>query len=122
MGYNLLIKEEIVFMMFPVKRVKDELVKEFAISNMTIDTFAQMHSIKPEALRSWIDEITHPVPGSKSDGDFNVFSTNDFVELDIPAVSKQSITLSKNRKDLITIRAFIMIFQTKKKHVLVAAS
>ena len=33
------------FMMFPVKRVKDELVKEFAISNMTIDTFAQQNII-----------------------------------------------------------------------------
>lgn len=92
-------------MMFPVKRVKDELVKEFAVSNMTIDTFAEMHSIKPEALRSWINEITHPAPGNNVDGEFDIFSTNDFVELDIPAVSKQSITLSRNRKDLITIRA-----------------
>ena len=92
-------------MMFPVKRVKDELVKEFAVSNMTIDTFAEMHSIKPEALRSWINEITHPAPGNNVDGEFDIFSTNDFVELDIPAVSKQTITLSRNRKDLITIRA-----------------
>ena len=38
-------------------------------------------------------------------GESDVFSTNDFVELDIPKVSKQSIILSRNRKDIITVRA-----------------
>lgn len=90
-------------MIFPVKRVKEELVKEFAASTMRIDDFAEAHSITPEALKSWIDEVMHPAPAAK--GDFNVFSTTDFVELDIPKVSKQGITLSKNRKDLITVRA-----------------
>ena len=32
------------------------------------------------------------------------FSTTDFVEVDIPKVSKQSITISKNRKEFITVR------------------
>ncbi len=43
-------------MIFPVKRVKEELINEFAVSNMDIETFSQMHSIQPEALRSWIHE------------------------------------------------------------------
>lgn len=43
-------------MIFPVKRVKEELINEFAVSNMDIETFSQMHGIKPEALRSWIQE------------------------------------------------------------------
>lgn len=90
-------------MMFPVKRVKDELVKEFAASNMKIEDFAEIHSIKPDALKSWIDEMMHPSVPAK--GDFDVFSTNDFVELDIPKVSKQSISISRNRNDFITIRA-----------------
>ena len=90
-------------MIFPVKRVKEELINEFAVSNMDIETFSQMHSIQPDALKSWIDEVMHPAPAAK--GDFDVFSTTDFVELDIPNVSKQGITLSKNRKDLITVRA-----------------
>ena len=87
-------------MVFPVKRVKEELINEFAVSNMDIETFSQMHSIQPDALKSWIDEVMHPSPAKDE-----VFSTTDFVELDIPKVSKQGITLSRNRKDLITIRA-----------------
>lgn len=87
-------------MIFPVKRVKEELINEFAVSNMDIKTFSQMHSIQPDALKSWIDEVMHPTPAKNE-----VFSTTDFVELDIPKVSKQGITLSKNRKDLITVRA-----------------
>ncbi len=40
-------------MIFPVKRVNEELINEFADSNMDIETFSKMHSIQPEALRSW---------------------------------------------------------------------
>ena len=87
-------------MIFPVKRVKEELINEFSVSNMDIETFSQMHSIQPDALKSWIDEVMHTAPAKNE-----VFSTTDFVELDIPKVSKQGITLSKNRKDLITVRA-----------------
>lgn len=43
-------------MIFPIKRVKEELINEFAVSKMDIETFSQMHSIQPEALRSWIHE------------------------------------------------------------------
>lgn len=49
-------------MIFPVKRVKEELINEFAVSNMDIETFSQMHSIQPDALKSWIDEVMHPAP------------------------------------------------------------
>lgn len=42
----------------------------------------------------------HPTPAKNE-----VFSTTGFVELDIPKVSKQGITPSKNRKDLITVKA-----------------
>ncbi len=70
-------------MVFPVKRVKEELINEFAVSNMDIETFSQMHSIQPDALKSWIDEVMHPAPAKNE-----VFSTTDFVELDIPKVSK----------------------------------
>lgn len=87
-------------MIFPVKRVKEELINAFAVSNMDIETFSQMHSIQPDALKSWIDEVVHPSPAKDE-----VFSTTDFVELDIPKVSKQGISLSKDRKDLITVRA-----------------
>ena len=87
-------------MIFPVKRVKEELINEFAVSNMDIETFSRMHSIQPDALKSWMDEAMHPAPAKNE-----VFSTTDFVELDIPKASKQGITLSKNRKDLITVRA-----------------
>ena len=41
----------------------------------------------------------HPTP-SKGE----IFSTTDFVEVDIPKVSKQNITISKNRKEFITVR------------------
>jgi hypothetical protein len=87
-------------MIFPVKRVKEELVKEFSVSKLDITTFSEMHNIDPEALRSWIKEAMYPTP-SKDE----VFSSTDFVELDIPKVSKQSINLSKNRNKLITVRA-----------------
>ena len=87
-------------MIFPVKRVKEELINEFAVSNMTIDEFSKIHSIQPDALKSWMDEVLHPAPAKNE-----VFSTTDFVELDIPKVSKQGISLSKDRKDLITVRA-----------------
>ena len=87
-------------MIFPVKRVKEELVKEFSVSKLDITTFSEMHNIDPEALRSWIKEAMYPTP-SKDE----VFSSTDFVELDIPKVSKQSINLSKNRINLITVRA-----------------
>ena len=86
-------------MIFPVKRVKEELVKEFSVSKLYITTFSEMHNIDPEALRSWIKEAMYPTP-SKDE----VFSSTDFVELDIPKVSKQSINLSKNRNNLITVR------------------
>ena len=87
-------------MIFPVKRVKEELINEFAVSNMDIDTFSEMHNIQSDALRSWIAEVMHPAPAKEE-----VFSSTDFVELDIPKVTKQSITISKNRKDFITVRA-----------------
>ena len=87
-------------MIFPVKRVKEELVKEFSVSKLDITTFSEMHNIDPEALRSWIKEAMSPTP-SKDE----VFSSTDFVELDIPKVSKQSINLSKNQNNLITVRA-----------------
>lgn len=87
-------------MIFPVKRVKEELVKEFSVSKLDITTFSEMHNIDPEALRSWIKEAMYPTP-SKDE----IFSSTDFVELDIPKVSKQSINLSKNRSNLITVRA-----------------
>ena len=86
-------------MIFPVKRVKEELVKEFSVSKLDITTFSEMHNIDPEALRSWIKEAIYPTQ-SKDE----VFSSTDFVELDIPKVSKQSINLSKNRNNLITVR------------------
>ena len=88
-------------MIFPVRRVKEELINEFAVSNMDIESFCEMHNIQPDALKSWIDEVMHPTPAKNNE----VFSTTDFVELDIPKVAKQGITLSKNRKDLITVRA-----------------
>ena len=87
-------------MIFPVKRVKEELINECAVSNMDIETFSRMQSIQPDALKSWLDEVLHPAPAKTE-----VFSTTDFVELDIPKVSKQGISLSKDRKDLITVRA-----------------
>ena len=86
-------------MIFPVRRVKEELINEFAVSNMDIESFCEMHNIQPDALKSWIDEKMHPTP-SKGE----IFSTTDFVEVDIPKVSKQSITISKNRKEFITVR------------------
>ena len=87
-------------MIFPVKRVKEEHINEFAVSNMDIETFSEMHNIQSDALKSRIDEA---MPSTPAKGE--VFSTTDFVELDIPKVSKQGMTLSRNRNDLITIRA-----------------
>ena len=87
-------------MIFPVRRVKEELINEFAVSNMDIESFCEMHNIRPDALKSRIDEKMHPTPAKNNE----VFSPTDFVELDIPKVSKQSITISKNRKEFITVR------------------
>ena len=47
-------------MIFPVKRVKEELIKEFSVSKLDIKTFSEMHSIDLDALRSWIEEAMHP--------------------------------------------------------------
>lgn len=90
-------------MIFPVKRVKEELINEFAVSNMDIETFSQMHSIQPEALRSWINEKMHKP--KKESGEFDIFSSSDFVELDIPHASAHQISVGIDRKELITVRA-----------------
>ena len=36
-------------MIFPVRRVKEELINEFAVSNMDIESFCEMHNIQPDA-------------------------------------------------------------------------
>lgn len=69
-------------MIFPVKRVKEELINEFAVSKMDINTFCEMHNIKVEAFRA-----------------------SDFVEIDIPEANRHSISIGENRKELITVRA-----------------
>ena len=38
-------------MIFPVKRVKEELINELAVSNMDIETFSEMYNIQPDALK-----------------------------------------------------------------------
>ena len=38
-------------MIFPVRRVKEELINEFAVSNMDIESFCEMHNIQPDALK-----------------------------------------------------------------------
>ena len=40
-------------MIFPVRRVKEELINEFAVSNMDIESFCEMHNIQPDALKSF---------------------------------------------------------------------
>ena len=35
-------------MIFPVKRVKEALINEFAVSNMDIETFSEMHNIQSD--------------------------------------------------------------------------
>ncbi|MBR4599038.1 MAG: hypothetical protein IKO39_03200 [Treponema sp.] len=91
-------------MIFPVKRVKEEFINEFAVSKMDIETFSQMHSIQPEALRSWIHEKMNRYKNGNS-GNYGVFQASEFVELDIPASSKHRISVGTDRKELITVRA-----------------
>lgn len=38
-------------MIFPVRRVKEELINEFAVSNMDIETFSAMHNIQSDVLK-----------------------------------------------------------------------
>ena len=40
-------------MIFPVKRVKEALINEFAVSNMDIETFSEMHNTQSDALKSF---------------------------------------------------------------------
>lgn len=40
-------------MIFPVKRVKEEHINEFAVSNMDIETFSEMHNTQSDALKSF---------------------------------------------------------------------
>ncbi len=80
------------------------LINEFAVSKMNIDDFSKMHSIQPEALKSWIQEkmfrSQHP------DSEYNdIFQASEFVEHDIPHASKHQITVGIDRKELITVRA-----------------
>ena len=91
-------------MIFPVKRVKEELINEFAISNMDIDSFSQMHNIQPEALRSWIHEKMERTKLGLPENT-EVFQASEFVELDIPGASKHRIAVGIDRKELITVRA-----------------
>lgn len=70
-------------MIFPIKRVKEELINEFAVSKMDIETFSQMHSIQPEALRSWIHEKMNRAKNGESEH-YDIFQASEFVELDIP--------------------------------------
>lgn len=91
-------------MIFPVKRVKEELINEFAVSNVTIENFSKMHSIQPEALKSWIQEKMYKSQHPESESN-DIFQTSEFVELDIPHASKHQITVGIDRKELITARA-----------------
>ena len=70
---------------------KFRLINKFAVSKMDIETFSQMHSIQPEALRSWIQEKMYRSqhPESELPDKFQAF---EFVELDIPHASKHQIT------------------------------
>ena len=92
-------------MIFPVKRVKEELINEFAVSNMDIETFSKMHSIQPEALRSWIREKMERAKLGLPENTAEVFQASEFVELDIPSASKHRIAVGIDRKELITVRA-----------------
>lgn len=91
-------------MIFPVKRVKEELINEFAVSNMTIENFSKVHSIQPEALKSWIQEKMYKSQHPESEST-DIFQASEFVELDIPHASKHQITVGIDRKELITVRA-----------------
>ncbi len=91
-------------MVFPVKRVKEELINEFAVSKMDIETFSQMHSIQPEALRSWIHEKMNRAKNVESEN-YDIFQASEFVELDIPHASAHRISVGIDRKELITVRA-----------------
>ena len=64
-------------MIFPVKRVKEELINEFAVSKMDIETFSQMHSIQPEALRSWIQEKMYRSQHPESESP-DIFQASEF--------------------------------------------
>ena len=92
-------------MIFPVKRVKEELINEFAVSKMNIDDFSKMHSIQPEALRSWIHEKMERAKLGLPENTAEVFQASEFVELDIPSASKHRIAVGIDRKELITVRA-----------------
>lgn len=91
-------------MIFPVKRVKKELINEFAVSKMNIDDFSKMHSIQPEALKSWIQEKMYRSQHSESESN-DIFQASELVELDIPHASKHQIKVGIDRKELITVRA-----------------
>ena len=91
-------------MIFPVKRVKEELINEFAVSKMNIDEFSKMHSIQPEALRSWIQDKMYRSQHSENQSP-DIFQASKFVELDIPHASKYQITVGIDRKEQITVRA-----------------
>ena len=91
-------------MVFPVKRVKEELINEFAVSKMDIETFSQMHSIQPEELRSWIHEKMNRAKNGESEN-YDIFQAAEFVELDIPHASAHRISVGIDRKELITVRA-----------------
>lgn len=67
-------------MIFPVKRVKEELINEFAVSNMTIENFSKVHSIQPEALKSWIQEKMYKSQHPESEST-DIFLASEFVEL-----------------------------------------
>ena len=94
-------------MIYPVKKIKEELINEFAVSKMNIDTFCKMHNIKTEALESWIREkMERAELPRKGEGESDeALHSSDFVELDIPKISKIPVNLSKNPFDYITVRA-----------------
>ena len=94
-------------MVFPVKRVKEELINEFAVSKMDIETFSQMHSIQPEALRSWIQEKMIRAKNGEAEN-CDIFQASEFVELDIPHASAHRISVGIDRKELITVRAGVI--------------
>ena len=91
-------------MIFPVKRVKKELINEFAVSKMNIDDFSKMQSIQPEALKSWIQEKMYRSQHSESESN-DIFQASELVELDISHASKHQIKVGIDRKELITVRA-----------------
>ena len=56
---------------------------------MYIDDFSEMHSIQPEAPKSWIQEkmYTSQHPESESN---DIFLASEFVELDIPITTEET--------------------------------